>query len=139
MASQNSRRYITKSAFSNTSQHFPTLPDTASTGKHQAERDFPTNRRFRHQKEAANDAAKLVTSGGLPVYYFDGGSNGHHFGDRDWIEAKLRRVRDKAERLNLAAEYSRKFKAAFDAEPIEHRKDGKARFTANNWLLKVTR
>lgn len=121
--------------------HFPTRSDTVPTLPVAKESAFPTNRRIRQPERAANDdqANDLVTSDGMPANFFDGGSNGWRFGDREWIAGKLRRIQSKAERFRLAAEYAERFKTVYDAEPLEHRKDGKARFAANNWLLKVTK
>ena len=59
-------------------------------------------------------------------------------GDSAWIEAKLRRV-PANQRQSLADEYSVRYKAAYDAEPDSNKKANKAAFTANSWLLKVTK
>lgn len=119
----------------------PTRSDTIPTLSAAKESAFPTNRRIRQPERAANDdqANDLVTSDGMPANFFDGGSNGWRFGDREWIAGKLRRIQSKAERFRLAAEYAERFKAVYDAEPLENRKDGKARFSANSWLLKATK
>lgn len=121
--------------------HFPTRSDTVPTLSAAKESAFPTNRRIRQPERAANDdqANDLVTSDGMPANFFDGGSNGWRFGDREWIAGKLRRIQSKAEKFRLAAEYAERFKMAYDAEPLGHRKDGKARFSANSWLLKATK
>jgi len=52
--------------------------------------------------------------------------------DLPWLHEQLMLADN---RLAVAAEYSRRYKQAFDTEPLEHRKDGKARFAANTWLL----
>ena len=59
-------------------------------------------------------------------------------GDSEWIEAKLRRV-PPDKRQSLADEYSARYKATYDAEPDECKKANKAAFSANSWLLKVTK
>lgn len=41
------------------------------------------------------------------------------------------------ERLAVAAEYSRRYKQEFDRQPLEHRKDGTARFVTNTWLREL--
>ncbi|MDV6328812.1 hypothetical protein Q5L94_12150 [Idiomarina sp. Sol25] len=119
----------------------PTISDTVPTLSAGNESASPTNRRIRQPERAANDdlANGLVTSEGMPAYFYDGGSNCWRFGDREWIKGKLRRIQSKAERFRLAAEYAERFKATHDAESLEQRKDGKARFTANSWLLKATK
>lgn len=118
---------------------FPTSSDRVSTGGSPENKEFPTNRHIRQGGGAQNDDEQLITGDGLPVWFFNGDSSGCHYGDREWIAAKLRRVKGEANQQALAAEYSQRFKAAFDAEPVEHRKNGKARFIANNWLLKATK
>lgn len=97
---------------------------------------IPTNRQIR-QVAAANDPA--YESNGLPRHFYDGGEHNEFYGDREWILAKLRRVNNHQHRQELAKQYGIIFKTAYDAEPVEYRKDGKARFIANKWLLKVTR
>ncbi|RUO28770.1 hypothetical protein CWE12_10675 [Aliidiomarina sedimenti] len=120
---------------------FPTHSDTIPTLPAANKSAFPTNRHIRQPERAANDdlANDLVTHDGMPVHFYDGGSNGWRFGDREWIAGKLRRIQSKAERLRLAAEYAERFKAVYDTEPLEQRKEGKARFSANSWLLKATK
>lgn len=119
----------------------PTRSDTVSTEQGLTGEGFPTNRHIRQAqgvKEYSHEAA-LVSNEGMPAHFFDGGYHGFRFGDRDWIAGKLRRIRDPVEREKLAAEYSERYKSAHEAEPIGHRKDGKARFIANSWLLKATK
>lgn len=119
---------------------FPTSSDAVPTDTHASKSAVPTIRHIRQGERAANDDSNgLVTSEGMPVHFFDGGYHGWRFGDRKWIAGKLRRVRSAAERIKLASEYAQRYKAAHDAEPVEHKKDGKARFSANNWLLKATK
>jgi len=116
---------------------YPTNSDTVPTDNQTSKSAVPT---IRQSEQAANDESNgLITSNGMPVHFFDGAYHGWRFGDREWIKGKLRRVRNQAERIKLAAEYAERFKAAHDAEPVEHKKDGKARFTANSWLLKATK
>lgn len=119
----------------------PTYSDTVSTLSVASKSAFPTNRRIRQLDKVAKDSQvdALVTSDGIPAHFYGGSSNGWRFGDRDWIAGKLRRIQRESDRLRLAAEYAERFKAAYDAEPLEQRKDGKARFLANSWLLKVTK
>jgi hypothetical protein len=120
---------------------FPTSSDTIPTITSVKKTAFPTNRRIRHPASAANDEQTNadVSHDGMPLYFYDGGSNGCHYGDREWILRKLRRIQNKADRTRLAAEYSKRFKVIYDAEPIEHKKNGKARFSSNGWLLHVTK
>ena len=55
--------------------------------------------------------------------------------DLPWLHEQLMLADN---RLAVAAEYSRRYKQAFDTEPLEHRKDGKARVATNNWLLNIS-
>ena len=99
---------------------------------------FQTIRQIRQVPSAANDDDAFVTREGLPVNFYDGEPNGVQYGDREWIAGKLRRVADKATRRKIAAEYSQRYVAAIEAEPIEHCKAGRARFITNSWLRIVT-
>ncbi len=119
---------------------FPTRADTAPTESQTNKSANPTIRHIRQHEQVANDDSNgFVTNEGMPTHFFNGGYHGWRFGDREWIAGKLRRVRCKAERIKLAAEYAQRYKTIHDAEPIEHKKDGKARFTVNSWLLKTTK
>lgn len=53
--------------------------------------------------------------------------------DLQWIDGKLSHLCDD-ERAKVAGAYSKVFNDAHNAEPQSHRKDGKARFAANNRL-----
>lgn len=131
-------QWLRESGALNTS---PTPSDTVATGQGLVNKGLPTfgqPRQAQGVKEYSHEAA-LVSNEGMPAHFFDGGYHGFRFGDRDWIAGKLRRIRDPVERAKLAAEYSERYKAAHEAEPIGHRKDGKARFIANSWLLKATK
>lgn len=97
---------------------------------------IPTNRQVR-QIAAANDSA--YDSNGLPKHFYDGGEHNEFYGDREWILAKLRRVNNHQHRQELTKQYGIIFKTAYDAEPVKYRKDGKARFIANKWLLERTK
>jgi len=55
--------------------------------------------------------------------------------DLPWLHEQLSKSHD---RIEIAAEYSRRYEQAFDTEPLEHRKDGKARVATNNWLLNIS-
>ena len=125
----------------NSFSSFPTQSDIVPTLFTHNQSSFPTNRQIRQQKQAANDDKinDLVTSDGMPVYFYDGDNKNNRFGDREWITGKLQRVQKKVDKLKIAAEYAERFKAVYDSEPIEHRKDGKARFFTNSWLLKATK
>lgn len=119
---------------------FPTHFDTVPTDSQASKSVVSTTPHILQYEQAANDDSNgLVTSAGMPVHFFDDDYHGWRFGDREWIKGKLRRVRNQTERVKLAVEYAEQYKAAHDAESLEHKKDGKARFTANSWLLKATK
>ena len=54
--------------------------------------------------------------------------------DRTWIETQIGRCDDPRQRAALRRRYGERYQAAFDAEPVPHRKEGKARFAANTDL-----
>jgi hypothetical protein len=62
----------------------------------------------------------------------------YKYSDSKWIEAKLRRL-PANKRQWAINEYSRRYKKAFDEEPDEIKKENRARFITNNWLLETTK
>ena len=56
-----------------------------------------------------------------------------HKDDEQWIFSKLATLHQD-ERMKICSAYTKAFNLAHDAEPLRHRKDGKARFAANNRL-----
>jgi uncharacterized protein (DUF2252 family) len=62
----------------------------------------------------------------------------YNYSDTKWIEAKLRRL-PVSKRQSIVHEYSRRYKKAFDAEPNQIKKENRARFITNNWLLQTTK
>lgn len=58
----------------------------------------------------------------------------HHPLDTVWIEAQVQRFEHPVVRSAVRRRYGAVYQAAFDAEPNEIRKDGKARFAANSDL-----
>lgn len=60
------------------------------------------------------------------------------YSDEEWIQAKLRRVK-RSRRDELVEEYAKRYKAAYDSEPDEIKKTNRARFSANRWLLEITK
>ena len=59
--------------------------------------------------------------------------NAMHKDDERWIFSKLSSL-PQNERVKVCDAYSNAFNAAFENEPLPHRKTGKARFAANNRL-----
>jgi hypothetical protein len=57
----------------------------------------------------------------------------HHPCDLEWMESMLMAV-PWHQRPTLSEEYSTRYQQALDAEPIEHKKEGRARYMANSWL-----
>ena len=61
-----------------------------------------------------------------------------HFSlDRSWIESQVGRCPDPRQRSALRRCYGEVYQAAFDAEPVVHRKEGRARFAANTDLREL--
>lgn len=60
------------------------------------------------------------------------------YSDSKWIEAKLRRLPSQR-RQTVIEEYSKRYKLAFESEPSQIKKENRARFVANTWLLNVTK
>lgn len=56
-----------------------------------------------------------------------------HKDDRDWIHAKLSPL-EPTLRYEVCKSYTKVFEETFDAEPLPHRKMGRARYAANNRL-----
>lgn len=59
----------------------------------------------------------------------------HHPHDSAWIMARMMRVHP-SKRTAIASAYSTAYKAAYDAEPMDAKKDNAARFAANTRLRK---
>ena len=57
-----------------------------------------------------------------------------HDDDRKWVGEQLKKLPTPAMRGQTLIKYNEVFQLAHDAEPLPHRKDGKARFAANNRL-----
>lgn len=70
-----------------------------------------------------------------------------HADDKKWVGEQIKSLnsplRDHGASIKLRQEtlfnYNKVWKEAFDAEPLQHRKDGKARSAANARLLKFVR
>jgi len=125
-----------ETSFKNT----PTTPDITSTRQAANEPTYPTNRHVRLPVyEENNSLTKLHESECLPRYFYDGDGLHASYGDRDWILAKLRRIKSHQQKIEVATQYSEIFKKALDNESAVHRKDGRARFIANSWLLNHTK
>ena len=60
------------------------------------------------------------------------------YSDSKWITAKLRRLPSQR-RQSVIEEYSKRYKHAVDTEPDQIKKENRARFVANTWLLQVTK
>lgn len=56
-----------------------------------------------------------------------------HKDDEVWIFTKLSPI-NQDERWKVCSAYTNVFNKTFDAEPLSHRKTGRARFAANNRL-----
>lgn len=59
------------------------------------------------------------------------------YGDSQWIKAKLNRLPTNKRQL-VIEEYSKRYNLVFESEPSDIKKEGRARFVANTWLLKKT-
>jgi len=57
-----------------------------------------------------------------------------HNDDKKWVGEQLNKLPTPAMRGQTLIKYNEVFNLAHDAEPLRHRKDGKARFAANNRL-----
>ena len=61
-----------------------------------------------------------------------------HFSlDRSWIESQVSWCPDPRQRSALRRRYGEVYQAVFDAEPVAHRKEGRARFAANTDLREL--
>ncbi|RLJ18066.1 hypothetical protein DJ030_12695 [bacterium endosymbiont of Escarpia laminata] len=60
----------------------------------------------------------------------------HHPHDRDWILGQVDGLKF-LERVDVLSEYSVQWLHAYNAEPIDFRKEGAARFAANTWLRTI--
>ena len=60
------------------------------------------------------------------------------YSDSKWIEAKLRRLPSQI-RPPVIEEYSKRYNLAFESESSQIKKENRARFIANTWLLKITK
>lgn len=58
----------------------------------------------------------------------------HHDHDKKWLNEKLSMCLSHLEREKVCEAYSKVYKEVFDAEPVEYRKEGRARFAANTRL-----
>jgi hypothetical protein len=56
-----------------------------------------------------------------------------HPHDKAWVTAQLMRLPVEL-RGRIAELYAIEYRQAYDAEPVEHRKEGRARFAANTRL-----
>lgn len=57
----------------------------------------------------------------------------HHPHDKKWIEEQLKKLPPSALATAIKG-YEKVFSESYDNEPLEHRKENKARFTANTRL-----
>jgi hypothetical protein len=57
-----------------------------------------------------------------------------HKDDKQWITSQLKKLPTPLLRQQTLQKYRDAFKQAYDAEPMPHRKEGKARYHANNRL-----
>ena len=55
-------------------------------------------------------------------------------GDEKWVKQQITTITDPVLRVKVWQAYRKAFDDAFDAEPLEHKKENKARFAANNRL-----
>ena len=69
-----------------------------------------------------------------------------HADDRKWVADQLNQLKQHDENVPLPLfkqqvlqQYQQAYKEAHDAEPLAHRKDGKARSHANSRLLKFVK
>ena len=58
-----------------------------------------------------------------------------HEDDKKWILEQIRKV-PAQDHADVVAGYGQLYQAAYDAEPLDHKKENKARFTANSRLRK---
>ena len=56
-----------------------------------------------------------------------------HEDDRKWILEQLRKI-PAHEHADVVAGYGQLYQETYDAEPLDHKKENKARFTANSRL-----
>lgn len=56
-----------------------------------------------------------------------------HDDDKKWILEQLRKI-PVHEHSDVISGYGQLYQAAYDAEPLDHKKENKARFTANSRL-----
>lgn len=65
-----------------------------------------------------------------------------HKDDKKWVQEQLMLLSEPMHRQEVLSKYNAVFKSAFNTEPLAHRKDGSARFEANNrlriYIKKVT-
>lgn len=118
----------------------PTTSDIVSTLPAANEPSYPTNRHIRHAQQAEDNYLTIPHENEyLPKYFYDGGGFHSSYGDKEWILSKLRRIKTHQQKRITAHQYAEIFKEAYDCELITYRKEGKARFVANKWLLLVTK
>ena len=118
----------------------PTTTDIVTTLPAANEPTYPTNRRVRRAQQSEDNWLIILHENEcLPKYFYDGGDLHVSYGDREWILSKLRRIKSHQQKRITAHQYAEIFKKAYDCELITYRKEGKARFVANKWLLLVTK
>jgi len=97
--------------------------------------------------DAANDSEKkvicdlqieIVDGAVFPLHRF----KGEHLPkptitDLAWLHWRLSSL-SKNGRIDMASQYSDLYQQEYEIEPVGHRKDGKARYEANIWLLEHT-
>jgi hypothetical protein len=54
--------------------------------------------------------------------------------DEKWVTKQITKISDLGLRVKVWQAYKKAFDEAFETEPLEHRKENKARFAANNRL-----
>ena len=54
--------------------------------------------------------------------------------DEKWVTKQITKIPEPGLRVKVWQAYKKAFDEAFETEPLEHRKENKARFAANNRL-----
>lgn len=57
-----------------------------------------------------------------------------HEDDKAWVKKQIMKLDTTKMRQEVLIRYKEAFYSAYDAEPLPHKKDGAARFAANNRL-----
>jgi len=130
----------------------PTALDSTSEHDCQLNKALPINRHFRQVEieEIQHSEVNAANDSSLPNNYFRAENLTfcktppnvverlrYKYSDAAWILAKLRRVPGN-QRQALINEYSTIYEYARNAEENAVKKDNRARFIANSWLLKAT-